>query len=952
MTSGHEKGEKLSRPSNMKQGVITREAGRNATTEIPDLNTLVEELRALFGDDPGTAKEILSWIQATVRTRKPPSGDSITVNGSVGENVLIGSGTFIDRSQKTIIQSDSGEKFLDDLEQSYFRYLVSRVNDNLLSQLVIRSVTPQAMPEIELERLYVPLDCTGSVRTLDNSDQALQQEPVLNVINRRHESNFVILGDPGSGKTTFINYLTLALANALLRPGDSENYYRKLEVQPKGSLKAYKWDRSKAWKPLRIELSDLADSIADDVKEGEARLVTEYIRRHFKSIGKEQLAARFERYLARGECFVMFDGLDEVYSAVRSDRPANGKSRVIRRSIESFVRANKGNRFLVTCRVLSYLNSDVKLDEHLFSELRLAPLNEEAIEYFINNWYAAISNEKKSITNSEAFARVRSLKRSCTRDLFDIARNPMLLTVMAIIHTYSRALPNHKVQLYKECIDLLLFQWNQSKIADSAEGELRICDVLDVPYNQLMSGLCKVAYYVQSAESRRSAEIQIPRSALVRIFTPYMGGTDEEARSRAEDVSTYIEKRAGLLVGKGKDSKGELRYAFAHRGFQEYLAALDILNERTVSRKILDLCAVGGFWYEVVMLAIGELVHSSPINTSEVMDIIYAVLPLQSDSDSEGKWRRVWWAAEMLQMVGLPLARNDSFHSGVIKPALEMLTQLITTDRLSPIERARAADVLGMLGDPRPGVLNPEISLSDMVLFDTRTSGVGPKLDPFYVARYPVTNAQFRAFTRDTIRGVSPYYVREFWTDAGRAWVSRAKGFGGFIHDPSWGIDNRPVSGVTWYEAQAYVRWLSYKTKENYRLLTEAEWEHVASGGKGRPYPWGTRKITNQTMANTRESSIGETCVVGIFTGDRTDEGVFDLGGNVFEWTSSSGNSQPQRASDGRDNLDGEGERVLRGGCYALGHEQGARVDKRQVLKPDSQMPQNGFRIARDARKR
>src|SRR6185369_8755156 len=92
------------------------------------------------------------------------------------------------------------------------------------------------------------------------------------------------------------------------------------------------------------------------------------------------------------------------------------------------------------------------------------------------------------------------------------------------------------------------------------------------------------------------------------------------------------------------------------------------------------------------------------------------------------------------------------------------------------------------------------------------------------------------------------------------------------------------------------------------------EWERTAAGMERRRYPWGSR--TSDDTANHRETGIGQTTAVGVFPTDCTPEGVSDLGGNVWEWCSSLAVEYPYNPKDGRENLDADGARILRGGGY------------------------------------
>ncbi|MBN8454295.1 formylglycine-generating enzyme family protein [Accumulibacter sp.] len=174
---------------------------------------------------------------------------------------------------------------------------------------------------------------------------------------------------------------------------------------------------------------------------------------------------------------------------------------------------------------------------------------------------------------------------------------------------------------------------------------------------------------------------------------------------------------------------------------------------------------------------------------------------------------------------------------------------------------------------------------------------------------------------------------------------------GGCQHTPGdelWGRDRRPVVNVSWNDAQAYVSWLTRKTGKGYRLLSEAEWEYAARARSTTAYPWGHDKGT--IRANFRYSgsqwSDRLTAPVGSFAPNGF--GLYDMIGNVWEWTQDCWNGSYQGApSDGLAWLTGDcGRRVVRGGCWNR-HPEVARAAYRTWLEPGLRTDILGFRLAR-----
>ncbi len=215
---------------------------------------------------------------------------------------------------------------------------------------------------------------------------------------------------------------------------------------------------------------------------------------------------------------------------------------------------------------------------------------------------------------------------------------------------------------------------------------------------------------------------------------------------------------------------------------------------------------------------------------------------------------------------------------------------------------------------------------------NARSASVRPPhkvtLAAFKIDAYEVTNAQFATFlntlkvtlNRDSRAGeLRPQDVAG--PDADRVWGGRRGGTRVFIEmddndagieiingrfAPSPGAANRPVSESTWRGALAFCNW------RHARLPTEAEWEAAARGKQGRTYPWGEAPPTPERAVFAARA----TKPVGDRAAGATPEGVFDLSGNLAEWTSSLVKPYPYDATDGREDLTVNAERVTRGGDY------------------------------------
>ncbi|MGA4849519.1 formylglycine-generating enzyme family protein [Streptomyces sp. G5(2025)] len=314
-------------------------------------------------------------------------------------------------------------------------------------------------------------------------------------------------------------------------------------------------------------------------------------------------------------------------------------------------------------------------------------------------------------------------------------------------------------------------------------------------------------------------------------------------------------------------------------------------------------------------------------------------------------------ALEDRQAMGLGKAYSDRLDprrmhrqcrrlTGVDPAALAQVAEDIA---VAPETRLAAGTLLALHGDPRIDVDSPAmldvpagkvlLGLSrqrvDSVIAAWRHVGVRREwiaketpeytvdIAAFRIARYPVTNSEYRAFLLET---KAP-------------WLPTSWQFG--VHPVH--LANHPVWTVPPQAADAYAAWLSRRTGRRFRLPTEAEWEYAAGGGDGREYPWGDHLAAD--AANTVESGPLTTTPVGIHPAGRSPFGADDMGGNVEEYVSDDYRPYPggQRVADDL-TAGGRPYRVARGGSFTR-YADLARCRRRHGWYPKAVYAM-GFRLA------
>jgi formylglycine-generating enzyme required for sulfatase activity len=272
----------------------------------------------------------------------------------------------------------------------------------------------------------------------------------------------------------------------------------------------------------------------------------------------------------------------------------------------------------------------------------------------------------------------------------------------------------------------------------------------------------------------------------------------------------------------------------------------------------------------------------------------------------------------------------------------EHLTKITREAALARLERKNVSHLkrqaigyyLAEIGDTRPGIGLRDDDLPDFswcavprgeVLLGDGTQPF--EVEPFWIARYPVTWQQYRIF----LQAPDGHFYPQWWE--GLRWR-------GEYQRSSSLSDNHPAEEVSWYDAVAYTRWLNDRFDYQVRLPTEWEWQQAATGGDpSYAYPWGNR--WQPLRANTRESGLRGVTAVGMYPHGASPIGALDMCGTVLEWCANEfyapRNVEPR----------GEAHRVMRGGSWFL-TTGFARNVSRTGDDPYYRFNSVGFRLATD----
>ena len=797
-------------------------------------------------------------------------------------------------------------------------------------------------------------------------DRSKNTLSALDVLDR--EAKLVLLGGPGSGKSTFVNFVAMAMAGELLGisapnletltaplpESDDDEKHRDSKRQP--------W-RHGALLPVPVVLRDLASQLPPANTPVNAGTVWAFICEHLRRAALEAFAPVLQRQLLENGGLILLDGLDEVPDA-------NNRRVQIKQAVNDFAATYDKCRFLVTSRTYAYQNQDWKLEG--FAETPLLPFTQAQICRFADLWYDHMV-ELDRLTRADASNRAALLKRTVERNerVRELTERPLLLTLIAQLQTEgSGELPEKRETLYDKAVEMLLTKWETMKVRVLEDGtkavEPSLAEWLNAGRDDIRKQLNRLAFEAHRDQPKLTGTADIRQETLIAAL---LAATTRDVDFNVGLLEKYLRDRAGILA-----AHGDKVYQFPHRSFQEYLAACHLTDDDFPDKLAKLACADANRWREVALLAGAKAARGSALNGWALAETLCPAPVSARASTIDAQWGALLAGrvlVECTDLTNIP-QRNVEKHARI----RDWQLALVRSDALPATERALAGRSLATLGDSRPEVMTldgmhfcvvprgPFVMGSDDVN-DEKPQHTVDIANPYFMARFPVTVAQWR----------------EYLKASGQTQSDEPR------HD---GWNNEPVVNVSWHKAVQFCEFLTHAWRGalpdgfSVDLPSEAEWEKAARGGlhipaksewlslpqltdalaqtqdisaranpmPARAYPFAETFDSNNTNV---QSVIGETSAVGCFPGGKSPYGCEEMSGNVWEWTRSLWGTNlaepefgyPYDPEDAKREAHSAGDSVLRlvrGGSWD-DHRADARCAFRLRFRPDFRLINLGFRV-------
>jgi uncharacterized protein DUF4062/NACHT domain-containing protein/HEAT repeat protein len=429
---------------------------------------------------------------------------------------------------------------------------------------------------------------TEDVEPLEEDAEPESQDPllvgnpeqVLDLVGR--EATQVILGGPGSGKSTILHYVMLRVCQI---------------GAAREALPIHLQDS-----PIPF-LIDLRSYVLQKAPDFPTYIVNNALDLYDASIDKDNLTTVLQE---PRQALVLFDGLDEVFDPDERRRVVN--------QFQAFAHRYPQARLIVTSRIAGYDRTALGLAG--FEHYTLLPLTLGQIRHFAEQWYQYYTFEDTDRSAQGLVQRIIESPR-----LLDLAGNPLLLTMMAVIYK-DRDLPNERWRLYERCAETLLEDWELSKGIEDEDFKLDV----NIRTGGKSEILQRVSMYMLDHGQQGRELNAIAYGPLLNIVATYLQEKYQRSPGDAEavavDILRHLMERTYVLAGIG-----ERIFGFVHRTFMEYFAAChckEYFNKSKANFEWLNKDIFGAHWnegeWEEVLLLLIAMLHDQKTPIYEVIE--------------------------------------------------------------------------------------------------------------------------------------------------------------------------------------------------------------------------------------------------------------------------------------------------------------------------------------------
>lgn len=360
-----------------------------------------------------------------------------------------------------------------------------------------------------------------------------------NIVDRY--PHLMILGTPGSGKSTFLRQVGLESLKS------NRNYFKQDCL------------------PFLLEMKYFTSSTIT---------IQEQITRELTSHGFPSVEMFVSNALKKGKLLILLDGLDEIPE--RSLSNSNLES-----EIEQIIKTNSSNRIIISNRTAAWKRSF----KNYFKYLEIADFNQNQIKHFLSNWFVS----KKQEEAKKCWETIQNYDHHSTVEL---AKTPLLLAFICMIYQENKDLPENRSSLYGEALDIFLKKWwNQRQIRriDPIHRYLGI----ELEKNLLS----EIAY-------NNFSEFIFSRQELQNQINNYLENNDNAPQELSgEKILEAIEIQQGLVVERFRntDDRNQDIYSFSHLTIQEFLTSQYIVNNGKI-KDCVDNHLINVQWQEVFLL--------------------------------------------------------------------------------------------------------------------------------------------------------------------------------------------------------------------------------------------------------------------------------------------------------------------------------------------------------------